>query len=208
MSHKYTDELPRSLRRLVKVGNYLVRIHILFIILWVIGGVAYVPFAEAVAKLATPYYLVFSAINPNVNGLFFGALSHGFYARVASETFCDGVLIALFMVVPYVSQYASEPSGLASSIARRFGTKEISSKMILLLGMSVGLIFILGAILPVWFGFRPYPASEPIRAIQLHQLALWSIVAGISPTILIFSAFCTLSYFIWVLRYVGSKLAG
>jgi hypothetical protein len=179
------DNLFHISRQLVKIGEWVIKVHLGFIFSWMLIGSAfayfgwtYTPIAEVYAYILSPLSSVVVAIHPAASTLFSGPLPVSFYSAIFAETTVVTLLLMIVWSAAYITRYGSRPWQLMEQWGES-GVDSVPGKAVILLVMGVfiaaGMIFIT----PYWFGFQQYtdPVNKPI---ELFQLGLWSFMASCS----------------------------
>jgi hypothetical protein len=191
-------EIPEAARPGGRVGPYVIRAHLAFIVSWAVAAAAYRPLAELIAQLVSPFYWIVSMFDPGIERLYSGEMSRRFYALIASETFGVGIAWAVVVIASIGWRYRTDPTEFISFISKRLRCKEISIPMLVGAVICAALAWVLWQIFPYWYGFTPYPESAgPIR---IHQLALWSFIAGAAPLALSLAASYSILYVLRALK--------
>lgn len=189
-----------AVERFERWHDLLLKLHFAFVVIWMISAYFVPSFAETIGRTLNPIGKAVTAFFPSAASLFFGTLSATFYQSIVSETLLVSVMLGVFTLVLYVGRYANNPWRLAEFIAERVPVKVLSLGYTVLITLCIGFLLFSLFILPYWIGLTPYPG--PAKAIQPHQMALWSIMLSVLPTLIVFLDAILLSYVVFVGRSI------
>lgn len=187
----------------MQVGRYIdriLRVHIVLIAVWFIGGAIYHPFAEGIAALISPVADLMAMIYSKINAMWHGAFSSDFYRAVVSEVFLVACIQTVLTLIQYLGKSWSKPCLLIEAISAQSKISVFSFTIALIIAFLSGLAWLLWFfMLPISFGVMQ---PEPEKPILLHQLGLWAVLTPMSGVVFLYCIFVISSY----LAFVGRSI--